>query len=251
MFHAPVLHGEKMLRPPKRDLAEIMAANKKFENHPLMKLLGKAPRWLRTEYGPPNPEQGTLERRPELIPATGNALRAVFSDEDMEERKRLAKEAAKDFIVAQVRNYINEKQIYPALERDVERQIEARKKRQQRLRPSTPPSPIRTPEEAAKTLVPKRLPPEKGGIPFINSASRTSSQKLPGLSYPILDLALRSWDLSQNPPPALQRIPTATQNAGVDEFGMPIPQQLNISMHRGNPEDPAWKRIADYFGVRF
>lgn len=82
----------------------------------------------------------------------------------------------------------------------------------------------------------------------MNSALKTKL-KVPGLGSPVLDLALRTWLLSQDPPPAAKKIPVQTKNAVVDEFGRPIPQQLDFSGHRGNRNDPAWKQITDFFGI--
>jgi hypothetical protein len=235
-----------MLRQPLKSAGEYKRANDELMKHPLVKLLNMAPKWMRSEGSPTNP--GTLERRPEFPLVIGKLGRAAFVEKDPEERKRLAKEAASEYDQAQIRNYLVEKKLIPELDRRFDPDLQPKPNMEKNGPVLRPKPPIRTPEQAAKTLVPKRLPPDKGGIPFINSALKTKL-KVPGLGSPVLDLALRTWLLSQDPPPAGKRIPVQTKNAVVDEFGRPIPQQLDFSGHRGNRNDPAWKQIADFFGI--
>lgn len=217
--------GKTMLRPPKADVGKMLQASDRLNKHPLMRMLDKTPKWMRSENNPKNP--GTLERRPELLTASGNALRAVLSDEDMEERKRLAKEAAADFVYSQTRNYLLEKQFAPAMERVMER-VESKPKRGQRYQP------VRT-YQRGTTVVPKVLPPSKGGIPLMQNLGKAS---ISNLYNPYLDLAFRAYNMYQSPPPGLQALETnpIAQQAGVDEFGRPIPQQ--VAVPEGFVRDP-------------
>lgn len=195
----------------------------------IIALLNKSPRWMKPEL-----LGGTLERRPEMMTAVGELGNAAFVEKNPETRKERAKHAAKDYAQAQIRNAIIERGIIPALGKIQNRQFEreelARKGMQKHGPVLKPTGPIRTPEQAAKTLVPKRLPVDKGGIPILGK--KMLPVRTRGTGVPVVDVGLAALNAMENPVPFQQmydRKKPLQAQAGVDEFGQPVPQQPDLS----------------------